>query len=144
MHTPDPARRMVGLETEFGISAPGCAMNPMQLSARSVAAYAPFSRAGRWSQAVRWDYEDEDPLADLRGGRLARDLADASLLTDLPGSLAPSAPASASDGSQPGFASRHQSPGLKRRPQRAQRAQRARDNQRYPLAGCHRWRSQGR
>ena len=102
MHTPDPARRMVGLETEFGISAPGCAMNPMQLSARSVAAYAPFSRAGRWSQAVRWDYEDEDPLADLRGGRLARDLADASLLTDLPGSLAPSAPASASEGSQSG------------------------------------------
>lgn len=102
MHTPDPARRMVGLETEFGISAPGCAMNPMQLSARSVAAYAPFSRAGRWSQAVRWDYEDEDPLADLRGGRLARDLADASLLTDLPGSLAPSVPASASDDSQPG------------------------------------------
>ena len=100
MHTPDPARRMVGLETEFGILAPGCAMNPMQLSARSVAAYAPFSRAGRWSQAVRWDYEDEDPLADLRGGRLARDLADASLLTDLPGSLAPSASAETSDTSQ--------------------------------------------
>jgi Pup amidohydrolase len=75
------ARRIMGIETEYGVSAPGDPMaNAMLLSSRVVNAYAvPLgSRAGR----ARWDYEDEAPLRDARGWDLARDRADASQLTD--------------------------------------------------------------
>jgi proteasome accessory factor A len=77
------ARRVMGIETEYGVSAPGDpAANAMLLSSQVVNAYAaPLgSRAGR----ARWDYEDEAPLRDARGWEVSRDSADASQLTDAP------------------------------------------------------------
>ncbi|WP_088282991.1 depupylase/deamidase Dop [Kineosporia sp. A_224] len=76
------ARRVMGIETEYGVSAPGDpAANAMLLSSQVVNAYAaPLgSRAGR----ARWDYEDEAPLRDARGWELARGDADPSQLTDV-------------------------------------------------------------
>lgn len=84
--------RAVGLETEFGVwspSQPGA--NPIALSAEVLAAVAEsqakLSAAG---QAIRWDYEGEDPLNDMRGTRLERASAHPSLLTDDPENFAPS------------------------------------------------------
>src|SRR6478752_9407569 len=71
----------MGLETEYGVSAPGDpTANPMLMSGQVVNAYAqPLgARAGR----ARWDYEDEAPLRDARGYQLSRAVADASQLTD--------------------------------------------------------------
>ena len=76
-------RRVMGIETEYGVSAPGDpAANAMLLSSQVVNAYAaPLgSRAGR----ARWDYEDEAPLRDARGWEFPRDAADPSQLTDAP------------------------------------------------------------
>ncbi len=78
------ARRVMGIETEYGVSAAGDpAANPMLLSGQVVNAYAaPLgSRAGR----ARWDYEDEAPLRDARGWELGRAQAEAAQLTDRPG-----------------------------------------------------------
>src|SRR5215210_764883 len=77
------ARRVMGIETEYGVSAPGDpAANAMLMSSQVVNAYAaPLgSRAGR----ARWDYEDEAPLRDARGWEISRDSAHASQLTDAP------------------------------------------------------------
>ncbi len=77
------ARRVMGIETEYGVSAPSDpAANAMLLSSQVVNAYAaPLgSRAGR----ARWDYEDEAPLRDARGWEISRDSAHASQLTDVP------------------------------------------------------------
>ena len=77
------ARRVMGIETEYGVSAPGDpAANAMMMSSQVVNAYAsPLgSRAGR----ARWDYEDEAPLRDARGWEISRDGAHASQLTDVP------------------------------------------------------------
>src|SRR5450830_2058445 len=76
-------RRVMGVETEYGIAEPGRPMaNPMLLSSYVVAAYAGTQqyRAAR----ARWDYDDEDPMQDARGFRLDRASAHASLLTDDP------------------------------------------------------------
>ena len=76
------ARRVMGIETEYGVSAPSDpSANAMLLSSQVVNAYAaPLgSRAGR----ARWDYEDEAPLRDARGWELTRDAADPSQLTDV-------------------------------------------------------------
>ena len=75
--------RVMGIETEYGVSSPGHPeANSMLLSSQVVHAYAqPLgSRAGR----ARWDYEDEAPLRDARGWELARGQADSSQLTDSP------------------------------------------------------------
>jgi proteasome accessory factor A len=77
-------RRVMGIETEYGVSAPSDpTANPMLMSGQVVNAYAqPLgSRAGR----ARWDYEDEAPLRDARGWDLARGAAEPSQLTDRPG-----------------------------------------------------------
>src|SRR4249920_1190679 len=77
------ARRVMGIETEYVVSAPAePSANAMLLSSQVVNAYAaPLgSRAGR----ARWDYEDEAPLRDARGWELSRDLADSGQLTDVP------------------------------------------------------------
>src|SRR3954465_6745313 len=74
------ARRVMGIETEYGVSAPGDpTANAMLLSSQVVNAYAaPLGhRAGR----ARWDYEDEAPLRDARGWELTRDAAGPSPLT---------------------------------------------------------------
>ena len=76
-------RRVMGVETEYGVSAPGDpSANAMLLSSQVVNAYAaPLgSRAGR----ARWDYEDEAPLRDARGWEFPRDAADPTQLTDAP------------------------------------------------------------
>jgi proteasome accessory factor A len=77
------ARRIMGIETEYGVSAPGDpSANAMLMSSQVVNAYAaPLgSRAGR----ARWDYEDEAPLRDARGWEVSRDAAHSSQLTDVP------------------------------------------------------------
>ena len=84
---PGPVTRPVGLETEFGVLRPGDPYaNPVVLSSQVVEAYC----AAADMPAVRWDYEGEDPLADLRGGRLRRSAAHPSQLTDDPTRPAPS------------------------------------------------------
>ncbi|NTW38441.1 MAG: proteasome accessory factor PafA2 [Cellulomonadaceae bacterium] len=79
----------MGIETEYGVVQPGRPQaNPMLLSSHVVAAYAAFRAEGH----ARWDYADEDPLADARGFRLQRASAHPSLLTDDPLRPAPSGP----------------------------------------------------
>src|SRR6478736_5172948 len=74
-------RRVMGIETEYGISVPGDpTANPMLLSGYVVNAYA--SSRGTRSARASWDYEDEAPLRDARGFEMNRQLADASQLTD--------------------------------------------------------------
>ena len=84
----------MGIETEYGVLAPGRpAANPMLLSSQVVTTYrAVVARAGA-RPAPRWDYDDEDPLADARGFHLRRAAAHPSQLTDDPARLAPSGPA---------------------------------------------------
>ena len=74
-------RRVMGTETEFGISVPGQpGANAMVTSSQVVNAYqaATSARARR----ARWDFEEENPLRDARGFDLARESADATQLTD--------------------------------------------------------------
>ncbi len=75
-------RRVMGIETEYGISVPGDpAANPMILSGHVVNAYA--SGHGVRSGRASWDYADEAPLRDARGFEISRALADPSQLTDV-------------------------------------------------------------
>ena len=53
----------------------------MLISSQVVNAYASRRRQSR-SRRARWDFEEESPLRDARGFDLARDVADASQLTD--------------------------------------------------------------
>lgn len=88
-----PVSRPVGLETEYGVVEPGNPRaNPVVLATRVVEAYGALSRPGLEGLPVAWDYEAEDPLADLRGGRMDRSAAHPSQLTDDPARLAPPAP----------------------------------------------------
>ncbi len=81
-------RRVMGLETEYGILQPGKPLaNPMLLSSHVVAVHA-ANRQGRTK--ARWDYDDEDPLHDARGFHLQRASALPSMLTDDPRAPAPS------------------------------------------------------
>ncbi|NDL56099.1 depupylase/deamidase Dop [Phytoactinopolyspora mesophila] len=73
-------RRIMGIETEYGISVPSNpAANSMLTSSQVVNAYAgQRARARR----ARWDFEEENPLRDARGFELSRTGADPSQLTD--------------------------------------------------------------
>ena len=74
-------RRVMGIETEYGISVPGDpSANPMLLSGQVVNAYA--SAQGIRAAHASWDYADEAPLRDARGFEMGRAQADASQLTD--------------------------------------------------------------
>ncbi len=74
-------RRVMGIETEYGISVPGDpAANPMFQSGRVVTAYA--TAHGVRATRASWDYSDEAPLRDARGFEVSRARADASQLTD--------------------------------------------------------------
>ncbi len=77
-------RRVMGIETEYGISVPGDpTANPMLWSGHVVNAYVAASAAGRTGgERTSWDFEDEAPLRDARGFELSRQLAHASQLTD--------------------------------------------------------------
>jgi len=75
-------RRVMGIETEYGISVPGApGANPMVLSGDVVTTYA-ASRGIRPAQAS-WDYADEAPLRDARGFDMGRGAAHPSQLTDV-------------------------------------------------------------
>ena len=75
-------RRVMGIETEYGISVPGApGANPMVLSGDVVTTYA-ASRGIRPAQAS-WDYADEAPLRDARGFDMGRGTAHPSQLTDV-------------------------------------------------------------
>lgn len=63
--------------------------NPMLMSSQVVNAYRGLVNGSR---PPRWDYIDEDPLADARGFRLDRASAHPSLLTDDPDRPAPAGP----------------------------------------------------
>ncbi|WP_130416758.1 depupylase/deamidase Dop [Xylanimonas ulmi] len=89
----------MGVETEYGVLAPGRpAANPMLLSSQVVTTYrALVARAGA-RPAARWDYDDEDPLADARGFHLHRAAAHPSQLTDDPSRPAPAGPSGPAPG----------------------------------------------
>ena len=74
--------RVMGIETEYGISVPGHPhVNSMLTSSQVVNAYATeMSQLGRLK--ARWDYDEETPLRDARGFDLTRADADPSQLTD--------------------------------------------------------------
>src|SRR5215212_4638403 len=73
-------RRVMGTETEFGISVQGQpTANPMVASSQVVNAYATSTLRAR---RARWDFEEESPLRDARGFDMSREVADASQLTD--------------------------------------------------------------
>src|SRR5499427_1940205 len=74
-------RRVMGTETEYGISVPGQpGANAMVTSSQVVNAY--HSATAARARRTRWDFEEENPLRDARGFDLSRDTADASQLTD--------------------------------------------------------------
>lgn len=71
--------RVVGIETEYGITDPSDpGANPILLSSRLVEA----CRTWAGGATARWDYGGEDPLMDQRGSRRARHHASADMLTD--------------------------------------------------------------
>jgi proteasome accessory factor PafA2 len=74
--------RVMGIETEYGISHPGHPnANPIRMSGLVVSAYAQAAeRAG--TLAGQWDYDEESPLRDARGFDMSRAEADATQLTD--------------------------------------------------------------
>lgn len=75
-----PLARVMGSETEYGISVVGePGANPMVSSSLIVNAYASLARHSR---QARWDFEQENPLRDARGFDLSREVADPSQLTD--------------------------------------------------------------
>jgi len=74
-------RRVMGIETEYGISVPGQpGANAMVTSSQIVNAYQAASSAR--VRRARWDFEEENPLRDARGFDLTRDSADSTQLTD--------------------------------------------------------------
>src|SRR3954454_772230 len=73
-------RRVMGTETEFGISVAGQpTANPMVASSHVVNAYAMSTLKAR---RARWDFEEESPLRDARGFDVSREVADPTQLTD--------------------------------------------------------------
>lgn len=75
-------RRVMGIETEYGITFPGhLGLTATQACSHVVNAYATAS-LGRTRQRPRWDYDTEAPLRDARGFDMSRSDADPSQLTD--------------------------------------------------------------
>lgn len=73
--------RVMGIETEYGISVPGHPnVNAMLMSSQVVNAYANLLPGA--SGQARWDYDEETPLRDARGFDMSRAEADPSQLTD--------------------------------------------------------------
>jgi len=74
--------RIMGIETEYGVSVPGHPhVNSMLTSSQVVNAYA-HSLIGSQRPNARWDYDEETPLRDARGFDLSRADADPTQLTD--------------------------------------------------------------
>jgi proteasome accessory factor PafA2 len=71
------SRRVMGTETEYGISVPGTpGANAMVASSQIVNSY--LNAAVSRDRRTRWDFEEENPLRDARGFDLARDTAEAA------------------------------------------------------------------
>src|SRR4051794_10325611 len=71
--------RVMGIETEYGISLPGQAnANPMVASSQIVNAYASYAAGHTHERGrrARWDFEEENPLRDARGFELPREQSD--------------------------------------------------------------------
>ncbi|GMA39574.1 proteasome accessory factor PafA2 [Mobilicoccus caccae] len=78
---PGSVRRVMGIETEYGVTVPGRPLlDPVVLSGRVVQHYAAAGHGRR--HRARWDYAGESPLEDARGFSLSRALAHESQLTD--------------------------------------------------------------
>src|ERR1043166_9227963 len=61
-------RRVIGTETEYGISVPGqSAANHMLASSQIVNAYLSATTGSTRDRSPRWDFEEESPLRDARG-----------------------------------------------------------------------------
>jgi Pup amidohydrolase len=61
-------RRVMGTETEYGISVPGqSSANHMLASSQIVNAYLNATTASPRDRSPRWDFEEESPLRDARG-----------------------------------------------------------------------------
>ena len=74
--------RVMGIETEYGISVPNHPhVNAMLASSQVVNAYASVALGDR-VRSLRWDYDEETPLRDARGFDITRAEADPSQLTD--------------------------------------------------------------
>ena len=74
--------RVMGIETEYGISVPGHPhVNAMTTSSAVVTSYDGVAVGDRRSKA-RWDFDEEHPLRDARGYDMSRAEADPSQLTD--------------------------------------------------------------
>lgn len=74
--------RIMGIETEYGITVPGVRIvNAMASSTRLVNAYSRHDVRGR-QRNPKWDYSEEAPLRDARGFDMTRAEADPSQLTD--------------------------------------------------------------
>lgn len=83
-------RRLIGMETEYGIHAP---QNPrashVALSIELINAYAAaVTEEGGAVAGTEWDYQSESPLVDARGWVLPRSAAHPSQLTDTDESVA--------------------------------------------------------
>jgi proteasome accessory factor A len=73
-------RRVMGIETEYGVSTPGDpTANPMVTSTQVVNGYSAGMVDG---PRARWDFEEESPLRDARGFEISREVADPTQLTD--------------------------------------------------------------
>ncbi len=67
-------RRVVGTETEYGVSVPGQATNAMVASSQVVNGYV--STTPLRDRRTRWDFEEENPLRDARGFDVGAGLSD--------------------------------------------------------------------
>ena len=74
--------RIMGIETEYGISAPNnLDINPAILCSAVVNAYSDYLFPARL-KPMRWDYYVESPFNDVRGYEIERELADPESWTD--------------------------------------------------------------
>ncbi|MGA9146082.1 MAG: proteasome accessory factor PafA2 family protein, partial [Candidatus Nanopelagicales bacterium] len=63
--------RVMGIETEYGISVPGHPnVNAMMMSSQVVNAYS--NQLPSAASRTRWDYDEETPLRDARGFDMSR------------------------------------------------------------------------
>jgi Pup amidohydrolase len=76
--------RVVGTETEYGISVPGSpSANAMVASSQVVNAYGGSSASGtRTGRRARWDFDEENPLRDARGFEVGAGQSDHGLDED--------------------------------------------------------------
>ena len=74
--------RVMGAETEYGVSTPAAAdVNAMVASSQVVNGYAAGTVEGlRRDRRTRWDFEEENPLRDARGFEVGNGTSDHSLL----------------------------------------------------------------